>query len=128
MTAMTGSPHPGPSVPADHASAHAGTGSWIFAIGPVRVVHGDIGTGPLDAPGAGLKPRRRAARRAARASGLMRTLFSLSRRPPRPAERPAMPAWQHKPLIGPARRAGEASIRFCIPPDRAVEAGPQLAV
>ena len=64
MTAMTGSPHPGPSVPAGHTSAHAGTGFWTFVIGPVRVVHGDIGMGPLDAPGAGLKPRRHAARRA----------------------------------------------------------------
>ena len=62
------------------------------------------------------------------ASGLMRTLFFLSRRPPRPAERSAMPAWQDKPLIGPARRAGEVSIRSSIPSDRVVEAGSQLTV
>ena len=62
------------------------------------------------------------------ASGLMRTSVFLSRRPPRPAERSAMPAWQDKPLIGPARRAGKVSIRFSIPSDRVVEAGSQLTV
>lgn len=83
--------------------------------------------GPARRPGGG--PQALPARSPqGRAFGLMRTLLFLSRRPPRPAERSAMPAWQDKPLIGPARRAGEVSIRFSVPSDRVVEAGSQLTV
>ena len=46
----------------------------------------------------------------------------------RPAERPAVPAWQDKPLIGPTRRAGAVSILLSTPSDRVVEAGSQLTV
>jgi KUP system potassium uptake protein len=59
---------------------------------------------------------------------VMRTSFFLSRRALQPASHSPMPRWQDRLFVALASSADDASRYFCIPTERIVEIGTQIAV